>query len=373
MGSKQITGKQMQSLIILFLLGSSLVVGTPTKAKQDSWICISLAFVMALPMIFIYSRILKKYPGENFFDIVIKVFGKILGKIVCCLYVWYALHLGALVFRNFTEFMHVLALPETPSVIILCCGILICFWTVISGAKNIGSIAKAVLPVLVFFVILAILLSLKDMNINNIKPMFHTDAGQLLSCSYSVFSFPFAEAIVILPIFSYLVPKERSKKLFLKGFSISLLLLLAVNLRNLFLLGNAYMKVPYFISYQAVSAVSIGEFFTRFEAMVGANSFLAGFVKVSICLFSASSGLAKICSMKDYKPMTAPCGLILIILSTVMYKNAEEMFNWLDIYTIYAVPFQVIIPIILWITIEIKAKREKQTSLSENEQIESLE
>ncbi len=373
MGSKQITGKQMQSIIILFLFGSSLVIGTSTKAKQDSWICILIAAILALPIFFIYFRILDKYPGEGFYDIVIKVFGKIAGKVICFLYAWYALHLGALVFRNFTEFMRVQVLKDTPSIIILCFGILLCIWTIYSGVKNMGSVSKAILPVLMTFILLTIVLCLKDMNFSNVEPVLTTDIPTLLTSSYSVVSFPFAETVVILPIFSFLKSEDKPRKVFLKAFGISLIFLLLANLRNLFVLGATFSKSPYFSSYQTVSVISVGEFFTRFEALVGANYFLAGFVKVGICLFASSIGLAKVCSMKDYKPMAAPCGLILIILSAVMYKNTEEMFNWLDIYTVYAVPFQVIIPIILWITIEIKAKREKQTSVPESEQIGSLE
>ena len=33
------------------------------------------------------------------------------------LYIWYVFHLGALVFRNFGEFMNIVALPETPMMI----------------------------------------------------------------------------------------------------------------------------------------------------------------------------------------------------------------------------------------------------------------
>ena len=80
--------KQIQALIIMFIFGTTLVLGVNTRANQDSWIAIAIAVVLILPMVIIYGKILSLYPGKNLFDILIEVFGKLFGKTVCSLYIF---------------------------------------------------------------------------------------------------------------------------------------------------------------------------------------------------------------------------------------------------------------------------------------------
>ena len=119
MNKEIISGKQAISIFVCFFLGSSLIVGASTRANQDSWIAVILAFIAALPILLVYARILKLYPGKNIYDIVLELFGNFVGKLITLLYVLYSIHLGALVMRNFSEFVSVVAMPQTPQFIII--------------------------------------------------------------------------------------------------------------------------------------------------------------------------------------------------------------------------------------------------------------
>src|SRR5690242_1975848 len=113
MNKEIITAKQGISLVVLFEIGSAIVLSPGSEAKQDVWIVVLLALLFALPMILIYARLLSAFPGKDLFDILHEVLGKIPGKIIALTYVWYAFHLGALVIRNFSEFIQTVSLPET--------------------------------------------------------------------------------------------------------------------------------------------------------------------------------------------------------------------------------------------------------------------
>jgi spore germination protein KB len=122
-----------------------------------------------------------------------------------------------------------------------------------------------------------------------------------------------------------------------------------------------------------VSIVSIGEFFTRIEVLIGINIILAGFTKMCVLLFTASAGLAKICNIKDLVKFAAPCGLIVVILAEIQYKNAPDIFKWINYLQIYNMPFHVILPIVIWIAAMIKSRAKKANSKPEPENVESLE
>lgn len=373
MNSRPITSRQMLALVVLFLHGSSSLVSVTSKAKQDTWFTILLAGMMAIPLALVYSAIVKKYPRKNLFEIINEVFGKIIGKVVCILYIWYAIHLGSMNLRMFTEFMQLLTLSETPQIVISLFMILLCMLSVACGIENMGKVARICFVTVVTFIITTSVVSFKDMNFSNIKPMFSTDAATIIGSSFPTLMLPFGELVLIMALFPFVKPTGNPIKIYVKSILISTALLVTLSIRNLLVLGLPSTKMFYLASYQAVSVMSIGDFFTRMEVFVGAIIILSCFTKICICLLISSIGIANICSLPKNKQMIAPCGLIMVTLATVLYAKIDEMIKWVDVYMVYAIPFELILPIILWIVIKLKPPKEQSTVPSNPENIGSLE
>ena len=63
----------------------------------------------------------------------------------------------------------------------------------------------------------------------------------------------------------------------------------------------------------------------------------------------------KVFRYSDYRFIVIPISLLGINLSYFLHENIMEYFYWiLEIWTYYAMPFQVILPIIIWIVVKIK-------------------
>lgn len=366
MSDKRITGGQMQAMIAMFIFGSSFSMSSSSKTNQDIWVTFLLGGLMMLPMIFIYCSLIKRYPNKNLFEIMILLFGKITGKIICILYVWYALHLGSIVLRSFTEFIHIMNMPETPQIALAASIILLAAFAVISGPENMGRIAKATFPVMASFIVITVLIATKDMDFSNIKPVLSTDFKNLLTGSFTVFSLPFGEILLFLTIFPSINSKKNPAKIFAVGLIIAIILLLLAHLRNLFVLGAPNVKMYYFSSYQTVSVISVGEFFTRMEVLIGIVVLLGGFTKICMFLFTSSVGLAKACNINDCKKLVIPCGLIILLLSRIDFANTIDMIHWILYHPIYVFTFQVILPVVMFITALIKT-RKKKTPEAESE------
>ena len=73
-----------------------------------------------------------------------------------------------------------------------------------------------------------------------------------------------------------------------------------------------------------------------------------------ICLFAASKGIAKIFNVENYRQVVVPVTLFIMAFSSVIFENTHEMLEWAKIYKYYAFPFQVILPLIIYIVAEIK-------------------
>ncbi|MBW7571401.1 GerAB/ArcD/ProY family transporter [Caproiciproducens faecalis] len=355
----KITAKQIEATLFMFWMGSIVVIGASSQAKQDSWIAILLAGILFLPLMFLYIRLSTLYPGKNLYEILFAVFGKIFGRVITLIYVLYSIHLGALVLNVFSTFIHVLNMPETPEPAILFFIILLAVWTVKSGPENIGRISKYTFPILVASILVTFVLSIKDMDLGYLKPIMNTDMKTLLSSALSVCILPLGEIIICLSFLSAVDNQVKMSKVYFQGMIWTLAIILIVNIRNILILGFPSVTMFYFPSYEAVSIISIGEFFSRIEVLIGVNLMLAGFIKVAVCVYSASLGLTKLLNAEDQKLFVVPCGLMMVTLSGMLYENTIEWMESIKIYEIYAIPFLVLLPVVILIGAEIRARKNR--------------
>lgn len=350
-----ISNKQGISMVVTLIVGSTLVVGGASEAKQDAWISILLGMAMALPMILVYARLIKLYPNKNLFEITEEVLGKIVGKIVILLFTWYFFHLGSLVLRNVTEFVQVVSFPETPQFFVAFFIGLLIIYTIKSGIEVLGRLTDFVLPLLIFIFFITILLGTPQMQIERIKPMLYNGWKPILKGAFDLFSFPFTETAIFVVLFSSLDQKRSSpNKIFFYGLLIGGGILIFAVIRNILILGVPSISYLYFPSYSAVSIISIGDFLQRIEVIVSLTLFITCFIKSSICLLAASIGVTKLFNLDDYEKIVTPTTLLMLYLSIILYKNTMEMFEFVKYTTYYKLPFQVILPLIIWVCAEIK-------------------
>lgn len=359
MQKEQITDKEAICLLIIFIMGSSLIIGSGGGAKNDAWIAGIVGVIIAIPMLLIFSRLLSLFPGKDLFDILNITLGKIIGKIVAILYIWYAFHLGSLVLRNFGEFINIVAMPETPMFVPLLCLGFTCIIAVRLGIEVMGRTSTYFLPILLFIIVVIQLMGITQIRLNYIKPILGNGLTPVLKGGFSTFSFPFAETVIFIALFSSLKTKKSPFKVYFWGVLISAITLITITIRNIAMLGNMVDSF-YFPSYAAVSRIRIGYFLQRMEVAVSIVFIFGVFIKSSICLLVACKGIGKVFNLKDYRSIVIQTGLLMIYFSYTVYDNIMVMNYWaFEVYHYYAFPFQVILPIIIWILAEIRVRKNK--------------
>ena len=362
MTRETISMRQAISIIIIFITGSSAIMDAGGQTGQDSWISLLIAAVWAVPVVLIYGRIMRLYPEKDIFEIIETLFGKVGGKLFIVLLCWYAIHLCALVMRDFSEFTQIDLMPETPQLPIIALILLVSAYLAKSGIESLGKWSIVVLLILVFVIILTIIFSLNKMDFSNIQPIFEHDIGTIASGSFSLLTFPFAETVLFLGVAGSIKKTDNPNKIYIIGILMGAAVLLLVMLRNLELLGPAMVKAVYFPSYFAARIINIGDFLSRIEGSISMNFILGGITKTTLCLLVASKGASALFGIKDYKRMVMPIGLLALALCAILYKSTMEMFDFVNIYQYYALPFQIVIPVIVWIVAEIKTRKTKKSS-----------
>lgn len=357
MQKESISLGQAICLVALFIMGSSLTLGTAGQAKTDLWISIILAMLMTLPMLLIYTQLLQSFPGRDLFDILEIVLGKFFGKVVTVFYVWFSLHLAALVNRNFAEFVNVVAFPETPIFVILLLMGLLAVWIVKSGIEVMARSGKLMLILVMFVIAIVIGLSIPQLEFGNLKPFLGNGLQPVVRGAFSAFAFPFAETVVLTGAIFSIDKKKMTRRAFLVGFLYAGGVILTLSIRNIIMLGADYLSHTYFPSYVAVSRIKVGDFIQRIEGTVDIVFQTTAFFKVSVCLYVCTKGFNKLFGYKNYREFALQIGLIMVFLSYIIYDSIMEMTTFMfGAYMYYAFPFEVFFPIIVFVVYLIRKR-----------------
>lgn len=347
MRKEQISKSQAYTLIITFIIGTSLALVSYSKTNQDTWIAILIAFLLAIPMVIIYGKILNNNPDKDLYQILEYIFGKILGKVLGSLYTFYFFHIGAICIRNITEFIQVSSFPETPQYFTaLFIGIL-AIYILKCGLEVIARVNKFIMPLLIFIISITLIMVIPKADINNLLPILKDGWMPVIKESFSDFSFPFGETVVFLAFLNTVKEKNKSPIIYLIGIFLGSIILLSAVIRNILVLGFPSLSSSTFPSYDAVSLIDIGNFIRGVEIIIAIVITIAGFIKISICLLASCIGVARIFNFYDYKWVSAPLGLLMMSLSLILYDNTMHMIEWSNIYKYYALPFQVIFPVLI--------------------------
>lgn len=359
-----ISSVQQIFLVFMFILGNSNVLGVNILAKNDTWLSIILAVLLFLPIVCIYARILKLYPEKSLFDIIEIIFGKIVSKLFIALFTWYSIHLCALVVRNFSEYIKIVAMPETPSLIVMICILLVTMYLARSNIRTLGEWSFITGTFVLIMIVLTIVLEIKDMEFDNILPVFENGYQPILTSSMQIISFPFAEIVVILALGGSIARKDSPYKILTLSIIISGVILVCVFLRNIFMLGLPMSEASYFPSFTASRLIEVGDFLSRIEGTISVNLLFAGITKITVCLICSAKGISKLFHINNYQNMVLCTSLLVLALCVNLYKNVMEMFEFIKYYPYYAFLFQAIIPVIIWLSAEYHHKKHKNTSVS---------
>jgi spore germination protein KB len=355
-----ISDRQGVILLILFILGSSVVIGVGVEAGRDVWIAILLGLAISLPIIFVYARLLTLFPEKDLYEILEVLFGKVVGRLITILYIWYSIHLGAMVLYNFSSFINVVGLPETPRLVPSVCFMLLCVYGVKLGIEVIGRWGEFFITILLTIAVIIALLSTPNFKLDHIMPILSNGIKPVMKGVIDVFSFPISETIVFMAILSSLQKKTSYYKVYMTGISLGILLLLAVAIVNTLVLGSYIKSLNYFTTYVTTARISIGDFVQRIEILVSIAFLVAGFVKISMCLLSAAKGISKLLKINDYRFIVIPTALIILNLSFFVYEDIMDTQRFVSkVYPYYAILINAIVPIFILIVAEIKIRKKR--------------
>jgi len=342
----KISNFQLSVLIVGFVFGSSVIISPGGGAGHDGWIAVAIGLMEGLLIAWIFTALAKQFKDKTIIEINSLIYGKILGKCISVLFIWYLFHLGALVLTNYMHFFNLQIYPATPKTVELLLLMLVCASTVGRGIEVLARLSIILVPLTTLLIISDTFLLIPHIDLSNLMPILDVPIGKLLLASHGAASFPFAETAAFLMVLAFVDKPEKGPSAVFRGLLIAGFILIIVVARNAAVLGQM-AEITIYPTYLAAQVIDIGDILTRLEVVVGINLITMGFIKISVLFYGTVLGLAQILNLRSYRPIILPVGILMVILALTNVGNTLEMFEFATKgYPVYAVPFQIGIPLL---------------------------
>ncbi|MDI3311818.1 MAG: GerAB/ArcD/ProY family transporter [Thermoanaerobacterium sp.] len=347
---KSVTIKELFSAMFLFEIGNTILFAHGISAKQDSWIAVLLAMISALPLLYLYIFLYKKYK-VNLTEILKISFGNIVGRTISIVYMFYFFNMAARVTRDYLELSTGSIFPLSPIKFIAIFLIIVTMYFLLFDISVTLKVASILLPFFLFLisVVFVFAFTIPGYSFSKIFPIFADGIVPILKAAYpKVLAFPFGEIIVFMMIF----PEIKCTKDLFKYSSLVYLitgLLLAFNNINIISAIGVYeTSRTNFPFYTVTRLISLG-FFKNLDSLYIALMIIGNLIKIIIFAFAGLKACQSVFEIKEYKFFLIPIGAIIYALSII---TAESYFIQipveLPIMALYVhVPLLVIVPLLL--------------------------
>ncbi|WFD09081.1 GerAB/ArcD/ProY family transporter [Tepidibacter hydrothermalis] len=349
--------KQGIFIIIVFLIATSTNIITGAGAKNDLWISIILGFLVVLPIAMICARLCDLFPGKDLYDIFLICYGKFFGRLMIFTYIIYCIHTELFIILDYAFFVNIVALPETPKIIPIIVLMLLGNWTIRYKNEILANWSIFFCAFFILYIFLGIFFMIPKMDVGNLFPVFYNGIPPIIKATFGVVSFPFAQIIVFTMYCSGFEKNSSAWRIYIISLTIGSFLILINSVAGLLVSGSDVIGSTYFSSYDAFARINVGNFIQRFEILSAAIYTLGVFMKSSIYLLCITKGIAKLFNFKEYNFVTTLSCLIIVNMSNILHKNVQDNFYWLfNIWPYYSFLFQGILPVFIWISVEIYKK-----------------
>lgn len=358
---ENISLSQLLTLLLNFLLGSAIVIGSGTGAKNDAWIANIVAAFFGIGVIWFYYLMLKRMPGKNLFDIIGYCFGKKISVAVTFLYIIYFFYISSRVVRDFGELMASAIMPNTPIEVVSITFALLMGYVVYLGMEVMARTSEIFTPYLFgFFFLLTIFLFVSgEVDFSRLQPILAEGIKPVVKAVFpGVITFPFGELIA----FTIVLPSVTNTKYLLRtaiiGVSSASFFLVVSSILIICTLGAETMLRSNFPLLSVARNVSIGNFIERIDALVVFIMMLNLFVKGSIFFFSGLKGLEYIFQI-PFRYFSFPMSMLISFYSVMISVDfADHLAEGVKVVPYFLhLPFQFIIPAILFILLVWKQRK----------------
>jgi spore germination protein KB len=373
MEKAKINASQMFILVVLFEMGSAILVGLGAQAKQDAWISILLGLAGGLLLFLVYFRLFMYYQELPLTSYLQKITGKWIGRILGFFYIVYFIYLASRVLRDFGELLTTTIYTSTPLIVINSLMILTIIYAIHKGIEVIARVGQLFFGIIYMLALGGFLLITISglIHLENLRPILEYGWKPVIKTFLGeTINFPFGEMIVFTMLLPYINDPKKVKIACLGGMILAGINITITAVVNVAALGPELFTRANFPLLTTISKIELANFIERLDVLFMLYLVIGGFFKIAIFFYAAVAGAADLFQFKNQRKLGFPIGFIILVASVTIASNyAEHIKEGLVIVPIYLHwPFQVFIPcFLLMIAFFRNRKKQKQQTNQQND------
>ncbi|NOV01073.1 GerAB/ArcD/ProY family transporter [Paenibacillus planticolens] len=327
-----LTARQLMIFIFLISVGTTILV-VPSilaaEAKQDAWMAGAAAVGSGLLFIWMYVKLVQMFPDMTLFDMNERLLGKWLGKAVNLLYSFIMFILSAQVLFYIGTFMTTQIMPTTP---IQSIHILMITFVVIGvklGVVILGRTAEIFFPWIILLFVLLVIFVAPQSTMKNLLPMGEASFISIARSALFMVVFSYFPIVFTICLISKETkfPAKFSKSFFYGGIT-SGIVMITITLVSVLVMGADQSSRHVYATYSLAKKISVGNFLQRIEVTVAFLWFISIYFKLTLYFHVTLKSIASLFQLQNYKALATPAGLIVTVLSLMVYPNVAYIHEW---------------------------------------------
>ncbi|AOZ92204.1 GerAB/ArcD/ProY family transporter [Paenibacillus crassostreae] len=360
MRKEVISSNQLFAMIVLFELGTAIIVPIGLESGHAVWISILMALPGGLLLYLIYEDLYQQYPNMIISGYTQKILGKFIGWPLSLLYIPVLMFNGSRNLREGSVLLLSSSYDITPIYIMDAMMVIAVIYILNKGIEVFARTAEIYFTVILFMGIICcsvvILAGLVDFR--NIFPIHAKDWKDALKSAYpSIWIFPFGELVCFTTILPHFNKAHSSKRTGMVAVLLSGFLLTFTHAIELSVLGEDLYARSTFPIYNTITLVNLANFIQRLDALVILTLIIGVFFKLTIYCYAAMVITADLFKVKNPRKLAVPIGVVVLFTSMISTGNYPEHIEEGMVFMKYIlIVICAYIPILLYIVHRIRRR-----------------
>jgi len=357
---KKISYLELASLILIQTITLNLGITFNILKKSteiNSWISIILSYIIGIIPILLILYIAKYKENLTIIEKITDLFGKYFGKIINIFIALILFILAATLLYNVSSFSTTQFLYRTP---IIVSTVLLISLSIYNTNKEINVITR-VCQILMYINLTLFALSLlsltKEVKLDNLLPITKNNTSNIIITALKLTSINILPLLTILyiPKNKLTVPKLYNKTVILSYILGSIISILVV-VGTFGVLGIYLVDTFEYPGYMVLKKVKLFGFLERIENIVSIQWIIGNYVYITMIIYYISKSI-KNNFQKSFKYINILIGILLIITTTIIFKNNTIFNNYVKNIFPYIISLLIIVYILISSKIFINRKK----------------
>lgn len=349
--SQDLIGVREYTAIVIIIIGIKLTDDTPSILHQSllnaAWMAPIIIGLLIIIPLFLLIKVIETYESKNLIDVILHLFGKYIGHFVLFILWGISLTVVTLDSAIYVDIIETMYFPNTPIIVIYATLIGVSAYGAKKGLEQIGSVAWIILPYIKVSLLIALILTMGNGQVDFVFPILGPGAAVILKES-SLKASIYMDFLYLC----FIIPYMKNIKEFKKGTLFALIILtiemsIAI-IAYLLLFDFETVNMLNYPFHEVLRFIHLG-FLTNIEMFFVPFWLMATFVRFSIYLYLNVFLFGKIFKVKHFESLIPIIATIIVFIGLIPESHTFTLYVFRERAFTYLTPLFFFLPCMLWV------------------------